>query len=74
VKRGIKMAKRTNSFSCKGELSLAEGVVFEVKKESVDTIPFFDILKEFDGKTVKISIVEDIEIVGEEAEVDEDEE
>lgn len=58
------MAKRTNSFSCKGELNLAEGIVYEVKKESVDTIPFFDILKEFDGKTVKISIVEDIEVIG----------
>jgi hypothetical protein len=68
------MAKRTNSFSCKGELNLAEGKVFEVKKESVDVIAFFDILKEFDGKTVKISIVEDIEIAGIEDEVEEDEE
>lgn len=67
------MAKRTNSFSCKGELNLAEGVVYEVKKESVDTIDFSSILKEFDGKNVKISIVEDIEIVGVEVE-DEDEE
>lgn len=67
------MAKRTNSFSCKGELNLAEGVVYEVKKESVETIDFSSILKEFDGKNVKISIVEDIEIVGVEVE-DEDEE
>ncbi|UGO51088.1 YonK-like protein [Bacillus phage vB_BanS_Nate] len=67
------MAKRTNSFSVKGELNMAEGVVYEVKKESVETIEFFEFLKEFDGKTVKISIVEDIEIMGVEAE-DEDEE
>jgi predicted RNA-binding protein len=58
------MAKRTNSFSSKGELDLSQGVIFEVKKESVDTIPFFDILKEFDGKIVSISIVENIEIAG----------
>ncbi|AZU98944.1 hypothetical protein pW2_111 [Bacillus phage pW2] len=68
------MAKRSNSFSVKGELNLDEGVVYEVKKDSVDTIPFFDILKEFNGKNVKISIVEDIEIVGIDAEEDEDEE
>ena len=70
------MAKRTNSFSVKGELNMSEGVVYEVKKESVEEIPFFEILKEFDGKTVKISIVEDIEIVGVDAvhEEDEDEE
>uniref|UniRef100_A0AB39C6W5 YonK protein n=1 Tax=Bacillus phage KoopaTroopa TaxID=3234046 RepID=A0AB39C6W5_9CAUD len=67
------MAKRTNSFSVKGELNMAEGVVYEVKKESVETIEFFEFLKEFDGKTVKISIVEDIEIMGVEAE-EEDEE
>ncbi|AKQ08541.1 hypothetical protein PQE66_gp226 [Bacillus phage PBC2] len=67
------MAKRTNSFSCKGELNLAEGVVYEVKKESVDTIDFLSILKEFDGKNVKISIVEDIEITGDEVpELDEE--
>ncbi|UGO46290.1 hypothetical protein PQE74_gp207 [Bacillus phage vB_BanS_Chewbecca] len=67
------MAKRTNSFSVKGELNMAEGVVYEVKKESVETIEFFEFLKEFDGKTVKISIVEDIEIMGVETE-EEDEE
>jgi predicted RNA-binding protein len=67
------MAKRTNSFSSKGELNLSQGVIFEVKKESVDTIPFFDILKEFDGKTVKISIVEDIEIAGVEEEYEDEE-
>ncbi|AGI11940.1 hypothetical protein PQE71_gp225 [Bacillus phage Izhevsk] len=67
------MAKRTNSFSVKGELNMAEGVVYEVKKESVETIEFFEYLKEFDGKTVKISIVEDIEVMGVEAE-EEDEE
>lgn len=68
------MAKRTNSFSVKGELNMAEGVVYEVKKESVETIEFFEILKEFDGKNVKISIVEDIEVMGVEAEDVEDEE
>ncbi|UGO50817.1 YonK-like protein [Bacillus phage vB_BanS_Sophrita] len=68
------MAKRTNSFSVKGELNLEEGVVYEVKKESVETIDFMEILKEFNGKTVKISIVEDIEIVGIDAEEDEEEE
>jgi len=67
------MAKRKNSFSCKGELNLGEGVVYEVKKESVDTIPFVEILKEFDGKTVRISIAEEIEIVGVEDEEENDE-
>jgi len=62
------MAKRTNSFSVKGELNMAEGVVYETKKDTVETIPFFEHLKSFDGKVVKISIVEDIEIYG----VDED--
>lgn len=65
-------AKRTNSFSCKGELSLAEGVVYEIKKESIDTVAFFDILREFDGKTVKISIVEDIEITNTEEDNNDD--
>lgn len=62
------MAKRVNSFSCKGELNLAEGIVYEVKKDSVNVVPLLDILKEFDGKTVTILIKEDIEINSDETE------
>jgi len=66
-KEFLRMAKRTNSFQVKGELSLAEGVIYEVKKEEVLTIPFFDILKEFEGKTITFSIKEENEITGDEA-------
>jgi len=61
------MAKRVNSFQVKGELSLEEGKIYEVKKEEVLTIDFFSILKEFDGKTITFSIKEENEITGEEA-------
>jgi hypothetical protein len=67
IKRGnLPMAKRVNKFSVKGELSMAEGIVYEVKKENKEEIiveiPFFDILREFDGKTVSISISEEREV------------
>lgn len=59
-------AKRVNKFSVKGELSMAEGIVYELKKvnkeEIIVEIPFFDILREFDGKTVSISISEEREV------------
>lgn len=55
------MAKRTNSFKCKGELVLEEGKVYEVKKDEIIPIPFFQILREFDGKTISISITEETE-------------
>lgn len=73
------MAKRTNSFKVKGELNMAEGIVYEFKKvnkeEVVVEIPFFDFLREFDNKTISISISEERELDSvEEEEVEEEEE
>ncbi|SDX95124.1 YonK family protein [Thermoactinomyces sp. DSM 45892] len=56
------MAKRTNKFSAKGELAIEEGKIYELKKDEMIEVPFFNILKEFDGKTVTVSISEEIEI------------
>lgn len=45
---------------------MAEGIVYEAKKvgkqEMILEIPFFDILREFDGKNVSISISEEREV------------
>jgi hypothetical protein len=60
------MAKRVNSFKSKGDLAMAEGKIFEVKKDEIIEVEFFKILKEFDGKTVSISISEETEIGGSE--------
>lgn len=73
------MAKRKNSFSVKGELNIAEGIVYEEKKIGkgevmIVEIPFFDFLKEFDGKNVSISISEDIEVEGVEVETEDEDE
>lgn len=72
------MAKRTNSFAVKGELNMAQGIVYELKKEGKEEvivdIPFFDFLREFDGKEVSISIVEKVETDRAILEVEEDEE
>lgn len=71
------MATRKNTFGTKGELSLAEGRVYETKKqgkeEVIVPIDFFKYLKEFDGKNITISITENIEI-GEDEENEEPEE
>lgn len=73
------IAKRTNKFSVKGELSISEGIVYESKKvgkeEMIVEVDFFGFLKEFDGKTVSISITEDREVDNvDEEEEEEDEE
>lgn len=61
------MAKLNNSFSVKGELSMSEGIVYELKKvnkeEIVEEVDFFGFLRTFDGKTVSISIKEEKEVV-----------
>jgi len=61
------MAKLTTGFNSKGELSVGEMKIFEIKKEEINTIDLLSILHKFDGKTVTITIKEDLEITGEEA-------
>jgi len=71
------MAKMNMKFTAKGELSLSEGIIYEVKKvgkeEVIVEVDFFGFLKEFDGKTISISISEDKEVATVE-DVDADEE
>lgn len=71
------MAKLTSSFKAKGELDLSRGLVYEVKKlgkgeEEIVEVDFFGFLKEFDGKSVSISITEDKEVVKVETDIEED--
>lgn len=72
------MAKITNSFKAKGELSVSEGIIYELKKqgkeEVVVEVDFFGFLREFDGKTISISIVEDKEVISLEDKEDDEEE
>lgn len=60
------MAKMNMKFTAKGELSISEGIIYEVKKvgkeEVIVEVDFFGFLREFDGKTVSISISEDKEV------------
>lgn len=57
------MAKRVHSVSfTKAELNLEEGLLHEVTKEDVKTYRLMDILREFDGKVVALSIKEDQEL------------
>ena len=69
------MAKFSKSFQAKGELSVGEMKIYEVKKDEVNTVNFLEMLQQFDGKTVSITIKEEVEIIGvDEDEEDEDEE
>lgn len=63
----FKIAKFVKRFTSKGELNLAEGVIYEVKKigkgeEEIVEVDFFSILREFDGKGINISIAEEKEV------------
>ena len=57
------MAKKVHSVGVKGklEISFDEGVahITEITKESELTYDFFEILNEFNGKTVSITIKEE---------------
>lgn len=73
------MAKFKHSFSAKGILNMAEGLIHETKKvgkdEIVVDVDFFGFLKEFDGKDVTVSISENREVVTvDDTEDEEDEE
>lgn len=60
------MAKFTNSFRAKGELDLERGVIYETKKEGKEEIivevDLASFLREFDGRNISVSIVEDKEV------------
>jgi hypothetical protein len=56
------MAKLVNSVNLKGQLDLDTMEVVETTKETINTYDFLDILRNFDGKAVTISIKEENEI------------
>jgi hypothetical protein len=56
------MAKLVNSVALKGEFTLDTMEVVETTKEAINTYDFLDILRNFDGKTISISIKEENEI------------
>lgn len=53
------MAKMSQSFSAKGELSVGEMRIYEFKKDETNVVNFLEILHEFDGKVVSITIKHD---------------
>lgn len=53
------MAKYTHSYTIKGELDAGALEVEETVKESVDTHDLGEVLKQFHGKIVTISIKEE---------------
>lgn len=63
------MAKYVKRFNAKGELNLEEGIIYEIKNsgkkdEEIIDIDFFEMLREFDGKSITLTIVEEKEISG----------
>lgn len=56
------MAKLVNSVALKGEFSLDTMEVVETTKEAINTYDFLEILRNFDGKSISISIKEENEI------------
>ena len=60
------MAKMKKRFSSSGELEMATGTIYELKKrgkeEEIVEIDLWSFLREFDGKTITISISEDEEV------------
>jgi hypothetical protein len=55
-------AKLVNSVALKGEFTLDTMEVVETTKEAINTYDFLEILRNFDGKTISISIKEENEI------------
>ncbi len=55
-------SKKVNTVNLKGELTLDDMTVVEVSKEGEFTYDFLTILREFDGKTISISIKEENEL------------
>ena len=70
------MAKMNRSFKSKGELDMSRGVIYEVKKvgkeEVIVEVDFFSFLKEFDGRTISVSISEEKEVERAEQDIVED--
>jgi len=64
------------SFKSKGELDMSRGVIYEVKKvgkeEVIVEVDFFSFLKEFDGRTISVSISEEKEVERAEQDIVED--
>jgi hypothetical protein len=56
------MAKKVNSVNFKGELNLDLMEVTEQTKEAEFTYDFLEVLRDFDGKQVSISIKEEQEL------------
>jgi hypothetical protein len=55
-------SKKTHAVSLKGEFDLDSMEIVEMAKEGEFTYDFLEILREFDGKNVAISIKEDTEL------------
>ena len=72
------MAKVVNTFRAKGELDLASGKIYELKKkggdEEVIEVDFMEFLQEFDGSHISITIMEEREVAEYKYEETEDDE
>ncbi|GLI82332.1 hypothetical protein ANABIO32_00180 [Rossellomorea marisflavi] len=55
-------SKKTHSVSVKGQFDLNQLEITEVTKEAEFTYDFQQILREFDGKSIMVSIKEDVEL------------
>ena len=56
------MAKKSLNVKLKGEFNLDTMQIHEVKKEQISTYDLLAVLREFDGKTVDISIGEQVDL------------
>lgn len=55
-------SKKIHQVSLKGELTLDKMEITEVTKEAEYTYDFLEILREFDGKQVSVSVKEEKEL------------
>ncbi len=55
------MAKLTNQVSFKGEFTFLDMEITEKTKESIDTYDLKEYLKRFDGRTVSITVKEELQ-------------
>jgi hypothetical protein len=58
----LQMAKKVHSVNLKGEFELDTMEVTETTKEAIFTYDFLEILRDFDGKQISISIKEEQEL------------
>jgi hypothetical protein len=56
------MAKKVHAVTLKGNFDLSLMEITEVTKEAENTYDFLELLREFDGKQVSISIKEEEEL------------